>query len=68
MTETPVISSGFLVTPDDLAIDAVFLGGFCPNHGCPCWVPGPVCDEFMGPAGPNDARCPRCGWSEGAHR
>lgn len=53
--------------------DVWFSGGWCGNEDCSCYEPGMPCDEYMGPvpcddeSGRVDLRCPRCGWSEGAH-
>lgn len=44
-----------------------FGGGWCENEKCECHRPGLPCEEFMGPADEDELRCPRCGWSEGAH-
>ena len=37
----------------------------CSNWRCSCWVPGAVCEEFMGYA--MDRYCPRCGWDRALH-
>ena len=40
--------------------------GGCNNEYCPCQVPGPVCEQWMGLV-TGDKFCPRCGWDKAAH-
>lgn len=40
----------------------------CSREGCPCHLPGPVCEECMCISPETGPYCPRCGWHHDKHR